>query len=107
MAKEWAKQFYHSKAWLKVRKLVMIRDYYTCVHCGEAASIVHHIEELSPENINDPLISLNMDNLESVCHDCHNDIHDMCKTQSTQDGFKFDSNGDIIEVYKHEKLRED
>lgn len=37
--------------------------------------IVHHIVELTPENINDPDVALNWNNLELVCRDCHGDAH--------------------------------
>lgn len=37
--------------------------------------IVHHIIELTPENINDPSVSLNFDNLRLVCRRCHAEAH--------------------------------
>lgn len=36
---------------------------------------VHHITELTPENISDPAVSLNLDNLVSLCRDCHQARH--------------------------------
>jgi 5-methylcytosine-specific restriction endonuclease McrA len=74
MAKDWAKQFYNSKAWKECRKIVLRRDLYTCAHCYDKASEVHHVIELTPENINDPSIALNPDNLLSLCHRCHDKI---------------------------------
>lgn len=71
MAKEWAQAFYHSKAWRAIRKRALIRDGFTCRFCGARATAVDHIKELTPENIGDPSISLNLDNLQSLCHDCH------------------------------------
>ena len=71
MAKEWAKAFYHSQAWRAVRKRALIRDGFTCRICGARATAVDHIQELTPENISDTRISLNLDNLQSLCHDCH------------------------------------
>ncbi len=38
-------------------------------------AIGHHKIELNMMNVNDPSISLNLDNLMLVCHKCHNDIH--------------------------------
>ena len=32
---------------------------------------VHHKIPLTPENINDPSVTLNWDNLELLCKDCH------------------------------------
>jgi len=47
-----------------------------CEKCGEKLGyIIHHRIELTPENITDPTISLNPENLMYVCHDCHNRIH--------------------------------
>ena len=40
------------------------------------AEIVHHKIELTPENSDDPLITLNTDNLEAVCRECHAQVHE-------------------------------
>lgn len=37
--------------------------------------IVHHKVYISPDNINDPAITLNPDNLELLCRDCHAEEH--------------------------------
>ena len=78
--KDFAKTFYKSKAWQRVRESVMQRDGRLCVDCMKQglyrpAEEVHHITELTPENINDPEISLNMDNLVSLCKECHQKRH--------------------------------
>jgi len=53
--------------------------------------IVHHIIELTPENINDPNITLCFDNLRLVCRDCH------AKEHSQRDRrYLIDSDGRII-----------
>ena len=111
MAKSWAKWVYASTQWAKVRKIVLIRDHYLCVHCGEAAWGVHHIEELSPDNIHDMNVVFGLENLESICKTCHDESEDHSfvfkKNNATSSGFIFDENGDIIEVYKNENLREE
>ena len=107
MAKSYAIKFYHSKSWLKVRRLCLIRDHYLCQVCGDVAQIVHHVIELSPENIDDPNITINMSNLKCVCKTCHDELHDMCQIKSTQDGLRFDENGNIIELKKPDNLREE
>ena len=96
MAKEWAKAFYNSMAWQQVRREVLRRDRYTCCRCASRAEEVHHIQELTPENIIDINISLNINNLESLCHDCH--------TKETRGfdgdvaaGYCFDENGNVIQ----------
>lgn len=84
MAKEFAKAFYSSAAWRKCRKVFlaqrMAADGGMCERCHDKPGyIIHHKIELSPENINDPEITLNTDNLIYVCHDCHNIIHGYVK----------------------------
>ena len=37
--------------------------------------IVHHITHLTPENINDPNVTLSFDNLRLVCRRCHGEEH--------------------------------
>ncbi|NCD04458.1 MAG: HNH endonuclease, partial [Clostridia bacterium] len=71
MARPFAKPFYRSKEWEKVRQYVIRRDKYLCQKCGSPAEEVHHKIHLSPENINDPEIALSPDNLVSLCRDCH------------------------------------
>ena len=78
--REFAKEFYHSKAWIKTRDYVLKRDLNLCQECLKKgkltpAKAVHHIIHLSPENIDDARISLDPDNLESVCQDCHAELH--------------------------------
>jgi 5-methylcytosine-specific restriction endonuclease McrA len=78
--KEWAESFYGSPQWKATRQAAKSRDAYLCVDCMRAGIItpaeeVHHIIELTPENINDPSISLNLDNLVSLCRECHQKRH--------------------------------
>ena len=71
MAKPFAQKFYNSKPWKLAREAVIVRDHGRCQLCGRAGSEVDHIEELTEQNINNPDISLNLDNLRLLCHDCH------------------------------------
>lgn len=75
MARDFAKSFYRSKEWQQTREYILKRDYYLCVRCGKPAEEVHHKQHLSPENIGDIKITLNPDNLESLCRDCHFEEH--------------------------------
>lgn len=61
----------------------------------ETGKIVHHTIHLTPENIHDPYTSLNWDNLELLCQDCHNEHHHSVNNV-TVDGVVFDDNGDLI-----------
>ena len=76
----WAEAFYKSSAWKHTRAVAIKRDAYLCQDCLKlgritAAEEVHHIQPLTPDNINDPDISLNLDNLVSVCRECHQARH--------------------------------
>ena len=78
--KEWAKFFYNSQQWHNMREYIMKRDAYLCQDClakGKyvPAEEVHHIIPLEPENITDPSITLNEENLVSLCRECHRARH--------------------------------
>lgn len=74
---KFARAFYHSKAWQDVRKAALIRDGGMCQMpgCSRPASVVHHKIKLTPYNIGDAEVTLNLDNLVSVCGECHAEIH--------------------------------
>ena len=91
MAKVWAKWFYNSRAWKILRAFVLRRDCYTCVDCEARAEEVHHIIELTPENIHDDSVALNPDNLVSLCHNCH--TKRTAGVGDIADGYVFDNNG--------------
>ncbi|WP_212925341.1 HNH endonuclease [Oceanobacillus sp. J11TS1] len=70
-----ANAFYHSPEWRRVRELALIRDNHLCQRCLKEkkitkAQVVHHIVEL----LVDWSKRLDLDNLESLCHSCHNRI---------------------------------
>lgn len=93
MAREFAKSFYQSKAWRVARGIALRRDNFTCQHCYGRAEEVHHVIELTPDNINDPNIALNPDNLVCLCHDCHTRETKGCA--DIAEGFVFDENGQV------------
>jgi hypothetical protein len=52
----------------------------TCEYCKTRVAraeelTLHHIKELTPENVHDATVALNPDNLMLVHHGCHNRIH--------------------------------
>jgi 5-methylcytosine-specific restriction endonuclease McrA len=104
MARTFAKSFYNSKEWEQVRNAVLMRDCYLCTKCGKPAAEVHHIIHLSPKNIDDPNITMNMDNLTSLCKDCHFEEHrgEHGKGRVTKEQmaarYEFDENGYLVEV---------
>lgn len=78
--KDWAKSFYKSKTWQHMREYIMKRDGRLCQDCLKrgivtTAEEVHHITPLTPENIMDPSVTLNENNLISLCRECHKARH--------------------------------
>lgn len=94
--KEWAKQFYKSKAWRKCRHAYFISQHGLCERCKEPGKIVHHKQYLTPETINDPDVSLSFNNLELLCHECHNKEH-FKKFSPTREGLAFDEHGNLTQ----------
>ncbi|MEK4148928.1 HNH endonuclease [Robertmurraya sp. FSL W8-0741] len=84
------RKFYDSEDWKQLREEVKKRDNYECQECkqngyvfidtneySEKAKrkkiqlVVHHIKELEDH----PELALEIDNLETLCVNCHNRIH--------------------------------
>ncbi|MDV2685180.1 HNH endonuclease [Alkalihalophilus lindianensis] len=85
---EQKKKFYRSKSWEEIRQEALERDNYECQECkrqgrvhvdskkeeGKRKSIelnVHHKYEIEYY----PKLALVLDNLETLCLNCHNKIH--------------------------------
>jgi len=94
--KEYARSFYHSKEWKKVSRLYMESRNYMCERCGNVATICHHKIYINPRNINDPSITLNPENLECLCQECHNKEH--FKRRYSPIGVTFDENGNLVKA---------
>ncbi|MGL5243556.1 MAG: HNH endonuclease [Sarcina sp.] len=94
MAKEYARNFYKSTEWIKCRNGFMKSKNYICERCRGVAYIVHHKKHITPFNIQDPNITLNWDNLQAVCVDCHNALHG--NGNASIPGVSFDANGNLI-----------
>lgn len=80
MAKEFAKKLYSSKTWQDTREAYAKSKGYLCENCLRhglitTGEIVHHKEHLTPDNINNPEVTLNFDNLELLCRKCHGAHH--------------------------------
>ncbi|MEC0107256.1 HNH endonuclease signature motif containing protein [Paenibacillus taichungensis] len=74
------KSFYASEVWQNFRLVVIGERGLRCEHCGKyvlksSELTLHHIIELTPENVGDANIALNPDNIMVVHHECHNQIH--------------------------------
>ena len=105
MAKAWAKSFYNSRAWQQCRTSYKANVHGLCEECLkhnkiEPGYILDHIIELTPENINNPDISLNHDNLQYLCLICHNK-KTFGNNDITVDGLRFNEYGDLIKVEEY------
>lgn len=74
-------RFYSSRQWRSVRQAVILNRNGLCERCLARGIIstgtdVHHKIRLTPQNLDDPAISLNMANLELLCNECHHAEHD-------------------------------
>jgi 5-methylcytosine-specific restriction protein A len=95
VARDFAIKFYNSKEWKKCRESFKESKFHICNRCGEPGEEVHHIIYLSPDNINDPYITLSWDNLELLCQSCHSKEH-MSKYDVVRDDVMFDEKGELI-----------
>lgn len=95
MAREFAKAFYKSAAWQICRAAYIKRVAGLCEDCLAKGlyvpgKVVHHTILLTPENINDPSVSLNFENLRYVCQNCHAAEHSRPKR------YTFDEAGHVV-----------
>lgn len=84
MAKRFSKDFYNSGVWQDARdayvKDRIAIDAGACELCGlEPGTEVHHKIFLTPDNIDDPEISLNPENFELLCYRCHRLRHEAAR----------------------------
>lgn len=100
MAKDFAKKFYSSYAWKSCRATYKKQVGYLCERCLAKGIIrtgdeLHHLIVLTPDNIDDPNITLNFDNLILLCHDCHMEMHHEAKPKR----FSVDEFGNITAIF--------
>lgn len=80
MSQPYARAFYSSIQWQECREAYARSKKYLCEDClakglYTPGEIVHHITHITPENIDDPMVTLNFDNLRLVCRKCHAEEH--------------------------------
>lgn len=71
----WQIKFYNSKPWITLRNRIRSTKRMRCDMCGRlihSKSIVDHIIEIDETNYQDESITLNEDNLQLLCLECHN-----------------------------------
>lgn len=111
MAKEWAKRFYGSDQWQTCRSGYIAEririDGGMCQVCGvNLGYIVHHKIILTPENISNPDVSLNWENLSYECKDCHDKHEGHGVKRHVFTVCSFDSDGNPTGIYpKYERSR--
>lgn len=103
------KDFYNSTLWRKTSKMFVLSKSCICEKCGKPIYcrgindylpkekrrryIVHHKIALDEVNYKDENISLNWDNLQLLCIDCHNSLN---ADAVLRDDVMFDENGNLI-----------
>lgn len=75
-----ADAFYTSYAWRQCAAAYRKSRGYLCERClargiVTTAREVHHIKHLTRENLDNPDIALNWDNLQLLCDACHDEQH--------------------------------
>ena len=83
--------FYQSRSWRKCRAAFIKECGGLCTRCFRKGLIVpgeevHHKKKLTPENLTDPAITLNWDNLELLCKNCHLEEHKTKRWRSDELG---------------------
>ncbi len=73
-------RFYASDTWQDLRAALIAERGNRCEYCGKDVAnarelTLHHIKELTPDNVHDAMIALNPENIQVVHHGCHNKIH--------------------------------
>ena len=72
--------FYKTAAWKKCRESYLKKVGYLCERClkegkVEPAVVVHHKHYITEENLTNPQITLNHENLEALCWHHHEQEH--------------------------------
>lgn len=73
-------KFYTSRAWRRCREGFLQSRGGLCENCMkrglvEPATQIHHKIPISIDNLGDPSITLNYDNLMALCDRCHSEQH--------------------------------
>lgn len=96
--KDYAREFYTSPQWRHCRDAYMNSVGMMCELCKESgayekAEIVHHKIHITPNNINDPQITLNHLNLQALCRHHHMLVHGARENRR----YVVDENGHVID----------
>jgi len=86
-----ARPFYSSRKWVKCARAYRQSVGGLCERCWSKGLIVtgeevHHKIKLTPDNIHDPNIALNWENLELLCKNCHLEEHSRTRWRADELG---------------------
>lgn len=91
-------KIYQSRAWRdRLRPAYYESKYGLCEQCGAPGDIVDHIEPITADNVDDPDVTYNWDNLMLLCQSCHN-TKTFRKHKPVREGLGFDEFGNLIQV---------
>lgn len=90
MSQPYAQAFYNSQEWHNAKEAHLQKVGRLCERCLlqgiiEPARVVHHIQPITPQNINDVHVTLDDNNLMALCMDCHAEVHKGEKRWSVDD----------------------
>ena len=94
--------FYVSGAWIACSRSYR-KAHPLCERCLKKGEIspaeeAHHRIKLTPQNINNPDITLNWDNMESLCSKCHKEEHNKQRSEQKKSGqrWRINADGDVV-----------
>lgn len=90
-------RFYRSDTWKIARAIKIANACGVCEECGAIGTEVHHIVHLTPENVTDPSVATNQENLKLLCNECHNKAHGRFEGRRE---YYFDDEGNLIPYKK-------
>ena len=90
------RRFYDSSEWIACREAYAASVFYLCERCKRPGLIVHHKIRITNDNEDDPEVTLNWDNLEYLCLECHNKEH--FGQLLTREDVTFDKSGQLVKA---------
>ena len=101
--KPYAEKLYKSQRWQDTRNAYASSVGGLCERCLQRGQIVpgeivHHKIHINADNINDPSIALNWDNLQLLCRECHAEMHPRANMNSKR-RYHVDDSGRVCPIF--------